>query len=617
MLAPGRTPLSYTQLLNQVETTVERLQQWGTQRQDRIVIVLPNGPLMAVALLAVSCAAVSVPLNPDYTASEFEFHLADLAATAVILLTDLDSPIRAVAQARGLPLLEIAPTGEQAGLFDLLLPPAPHKDAPTPREQVAQSHDVALLLYTSGTTAHPKLIPLSQGNLCTSAQQIAASLGLTPADRCLNVMSFVHIHSLASALLATIAAGGSIVCMAGFDAAAFLAWLEIFQPTWYTAVPAIHQAILIHARQQPTPLDRGALRFIRSSSTTLPPTMMAELEQCFQVPVIEGYGMTEAAGQLCSNPLPPAPRKAGSVGRPAGPTVAIMAEDSTTLLAPGEYGEIVIRGASTMNGYANNPTANQQAFTQGWFRTGDQGYFDADGYLFISNRLKELINRGGAKIAPSEVDHVLLTHPAVAQAVTFAIPHPTLGEDMGAAVVLKTPHAATERELREFAFSQLAGYKVPTQIVIVAEIPLGASGKVQRIGLADKFADKFVREFVAPTGLLETTLAQIWAEVLDKTPIGIFDNFFTLGGDSLLGMQVIARLTTRLGIEILPSQLFAAPSVAELADLIVQEQVQKIDATDLLDLLTEIEMLSPAKVKHQLDQSTALLAPRHFAAAPE
>jgi len=217
----------------------------------------------------------------------------------------------------------------------------------------------------------------------------------------------------------------------------------------------------------------------------MPPQVISELEAAFNTPLIEAYGMTEAAHQMASNPLPPARRIPGSVGIAAGPEVAIMDVDGN-LLDRGLTGEIVIRGPNVTAGYESNPKANAEAYTKGWFRTGDQGVMDADGYLSITGRLKEIISRGGEKISPREVDEILMDHPAVQQVVTFGIPHEKLGEEVGAAVVLREGVTATEKELREFAAIRLADFKIPRKILFLEEIPKGATGKLQRIGLAAK-----------------------------------------------------------------------------------------------------------------------------------
>jgi acyl-CoA synthetase (AMP-forming)/AMP-acid ligase II len=326
---------------------------------------------------------------------------------------------------------------------------------------------------------------LTHANLLASAGNIAGTLALSPADRCLNIMPLFHIHGLVAAILASLHAGGSVFCTPGFNALKFFAWMEEAGPTWYTAVPTMHQAILSRAERNRQVIEANPLRFIRSSSASLPVPVFEQLEKTFNCPVIEAYAMTENAHQMTSNQLPPGKRKPGLVGCAAGPEVAIMAPDGR-ILGPGKEGEIVTRGPNVTRGYENNPSANEAAFAFGWFHTGDQGYMDADGYLKITGRLKEMINRGGEKVAPVEVDEVLMQHPAVHQAVTFAIPHDKLGEDVAAAIVLREDVAATESDIQQFASQKLAAFKVPRRIFIVPEIPKGATGKLQRIGLAQK-----------------------------------------------------------------------------------------------------------------------------------
>jgi oxalate---CoA ligase len=350
---------------------------------------------------------------------------------------------------------------------------------------MAGAEDVALVLHTSGTTSRPKIVPLRHINVTASAYHVGRSLALAPDDACLNIMPLFHIHGLIAAVLSSLAAGGSVCCTPGFNAFRFFSWFDEARPTWYTAVPTMHQALLPLAARNAEIIARGRLRLIRSSSASLPPQVMAALEEAFGVPVLESYGMTEAAHQMASNPLPPRPHYPGSVGVAAGPEIAIM-DDDGDLLAPGKLGEVVIRGRNVTAGYESNPEANARAFTHGWFRTGDQGFLDEDGYLRLTGRLKEIINRGGEKISPLEVDTVLMDHPAVQQVVTFGIPHDKLGEEVGAAVVLREGHALDEHGLREFAGERLAPFKVPRRVVFLSEIPKGATGKLQRIGLAGK-----------------------------------------------------------------------------------------------------------------------------------
>ena len=474
--APGRPTLSYGGLRNQVQVVGQQLRGAGITATDRVAIVLPNGPLAASAFVCMAPWCATAPLNPGYKQSEFEFYLDDLDAGALVVDAGSESPAVGVAKARGIPVISLR-EGERAGEFAL--------DGAAEAPVAERAGDaVALILHTSGTTSRPKMVPLSQANLCASAANIVATLALAPSDRCLNVMPLFHIHGLVAPVLATLAAGASVSCSPGFDALRFFSWLAEVKPTWYSAVPTMHQAILTRAGRNEETVQANVLRFIRSSSASLPPQVMQQLEATFGVPVIEAYAMTEAAHQMCSNPLPPRARKAGCVGPAAGPEVAIM--DATgTALGTGEEGEIVIRGANVTSGYLNNPEANAGAFhAGGWFRTGDQGVMDEDGYVKVTGRLKEIINRGGEKIAPLEIDEVLLDHDAVQQVCAFAAPHPILGEDVAAAVVLAEGAEVGERELRAFAAERLADFKVPRRILFVDEIPKGATGKIQRIGLA-------------------------------------------------------------------------------------------------------------------------------------
>ncbi len=487
--APGRAPLAYGPLRAQVSETVAALNARGIGRRDRVAIVLPNGPEMAVAFLAVAAGAATAPLNPAYRAAEFRFYLTDLRAKALIVEAGSDSPAVEAAGALGVPIIGLAPRRDSAaGLFDLEAGSAADGGAAAAPGPAAPD-DVALVLHTSGTTSRPKIVPLTQGNLCASARNIRATLALTEADRCLNVMPLFHIHGLVAAVLASLGAGAGVFCTPGFNGLRFFAWMEEADPTWYTAVPTMHQAILARAGRNREIVAKSRIRLVRSSSASLPPQVMADLEETFGAAVIESYGMTEAAHQMASNPLPPRPRKPGTVGPAAGPEVAVMGEGDR-LLAAGEVGEVVIRGDNVTLGYENNQEANDEAFSDGWFRTGDQGVVDADGYLTITGRLKEIINRGGEKISPREVDEALLDHPSVAQAVTFAMPHPKLGEEVAAAVVLGEGAKATESELRDHVAQRLADFKVPRRVVFVAEIPKGPTGKLQRIGLHEKLAEE-------------------------------------------------------------------------------------------------------------------------------
>ena len=508
--APGRPDATYQVLRRQVERTVAALNERGVGRGDRVAIVLPNGPEMASAFVSVAAGAVTAPLNPRYTAPEFAFYLSDLGAKALIVAEGDPSPARSAAAELGAPVLEVSADPDRpAGVFEFATPPAPGR-APAARPGMATPDDTALVLHTSGTTSRPKIVPLLHSNVCATARHIRETLALEPSDRCLNVMPLFHIHGLMACVLSTLGAGASVHCTPGFNALKVFGWFDECVPTWYSAVPTMHQAILARAARNPESVKRTKLRFVRSSSASLPTRVMAELEETFGAPVVEAYAMTEAAHQMTCNPLPPALRKAGTVGPAAGPEVSVVAEDGTHL-PPGVEGEVVIRGPNVTLGYENNPKANAAAFTRGWFRTGDLGFRDEDGYFTITGRLKEIINRGGEKVSPREVDEVLMDHPAVQQAVTFAMPHAKLGEEVAAAVVVREgaplsgtaergdgrADAAADRaaervdaervaaDVRAFAASRLAGFKVPRKVVVLDEIPKGPTGKLRRIGLAE------------------------------------------------------------------------------------------------------------------------------------
>ena len=482
--APGLQPLPYRQLRSLVARTVERLNALGIGRNDRVAIALKNGPEMATAFVAVAAGATAAPLNPNYRDEQFEFYLTDLRPKALLVEGGVDSPSRAVAKRLSIPIIELQPWRHLgAGEFSLETNGSSFGNGSA--SGVAGPDDIALVLHTSGTTSRPNIVPLSHRNIISSTRQIQNVLQLSPADRCLNIMPLFHVHGLMAAVSASLAAGASVWCTPGFNALRFFSWMNEVNPTWYTAVPTMHQAILARSRGHREILDRRQLRFIRSASAPLPPQVMEKLEKSFQAPVIEAYGMTEATHQIASNPLPPRARKGGSVGISAGPEIAIMDEQGN-LLPILRAGEVVIRGPNVTRGYENNPQANARAFTDGWFRTGDQGVMDEDGYLRLTGRLKEMINRGGEKISPLDVDEVLMKHPAVAQVVTFAVPHQKLGEEVAAAVVLHDGHTLSDRELRDFADRHLAEFKVPRKIIFLREIPKGATGKLQRIGLAMK-----------------------------------------------------------------------------------------------------------------------------------
>ncbi|MBS1967936.1 MAG: AMP-binding protein [Chloroflexi bacterium SZAS-1] len=475
--APAHPDLSYAQLRANVTALAAQLNGFGLGRGDRIAIAMGNGPEVILAFLAAASCGTAAPLNPKYKQDEFAFYYDDIQAKALITLPGT-MPLAHAAATPTMCIISALPQPD--GTLHFVCERG--ATAPHPTE-LAYPDDVAMILHTSGTTSRPKRVPLRHRNLAASAENIIATYQLGPADTALCVMPLFHIHGIVASMLSTLASGGTVVCPEGFSALEFWRWVETYQPSWYSAVPTMHQMLLARAERNISIIRAHPFRFIRSSSAPLPPVVLEQLEATFAAPVLEAYGMTEASHQMASNPLPPRPHKAGTVGYGVGVEIAIMDEHGT-LLPAGARGEVVIRGPNVIDGYENNPEANATAFTNGWFRTGDQGVIDADGYLGLTGRLKELINRGGEKISPLEIDDVLLRHPAVAEALAFAVPHKTLGEDIHAAVVLKAP--ATEADLREYCAARLAEFKVPRQFHMLDEIPRGATGKPQRINLAQQ-----------------------------------------------------------------------------------------------------------------------------------
>jgi len=600
LLSPERSALSYSDLWQHVQALGDALALAGAAPGAPVATVLPNGIDAAISFLGIASHATCVPLNSALPADEMRFYLEDTRARFILLDQNTDSPARKTARDLGLTVID----------SDVLsTPPVRSRDlqaAPKQAPRAAGESDIALILHTSGTTSKPKLVPLAQANLLASARNIAHGLALQPADRCLNVMPLFHIHGLVGVLLASLAARSSVACTRGFSESTFLERVEEFQPTWYSAVPTIHQVVASMAERYRSRLPGHRFRFIRSSSSALSPATMRSLEASFGAPVIEAYGMTEASHQMASNPLPPGLRKPGSVGLPAGAEIAIM-DPQGTLMRADEVGEIVIRGPGVMTGYGGQVQA-ASAFTDGWFRTGDLGRRDSDGYVFITGRLKEMVNRGGEKVAPREVDEALLEHAELAQAIAFGVSHPTLGEDLVAAVVRKPGSNVEAPALREFLFTRLASHKIPSRIVFVDEIPKGATGKVQRSTLGKRLADLLAPAFVATATDLERSIESIFRTLLGIGAIGVHDNFFALGGDSLSGMQAVVAINQAHGVELIAPALFHHPTIAELAPVV--EQLKAAERDKAATLAREIESLSDEEVERLLAEEEAALAAR-------
>ncbi len=475
VVVPGGARLTYRELREEVRRGAEALAGLGLRRDQAIGMVFENGPEAIVLFLAVAAVGAAAPLNPAYTQAELRFYLEDVDAGALIVPPGGAAAARA-ARPDGAVLVEAAIDADGR-----LRVEAPGRPATAAEPEEPAGEDVALTLHTSGTTGRPKRVPLRHRNLVASVANIAATYQLGPEDVSLCAMPLFHVHGLLASALSTLATGGTVVVPSPFNPLRFWPVVREQRPTWYSAVPTIHRMVLSRARAA-RPGGIESLRFVRSCSSALPPELMAEIERRLDAPVLEAYGMTEACHQIASNPLPPAPREPGSVGLGTGVEVAVL-DASGTSPAAGTAGQVAIRGPNVIDGYAANPQANAESFLGGWFLTGDQGVLDERGYLTLIGRIKELINRGGEKISPREIDEVLLRHPAVAEAVAFGAPHPILGEEVAAAVVLRGD--ASEQDLLAHCREHLAAFKVPRKLHIVEAIPLTATGKVQRRTVAE------------------------------------------------------------------------------------------------------------------------------------
>jgi len=470
--------VTYDSLRQQVLSMANALASAGIRRGDAVAIALPNGLPAIVSFLAASIAGTAAPLNPAYPYEEFLFFLGDTNAR-VLLCPPVGAEVaRSAAADRKIPVISVGMSDH--GDVRLV-------DAPSGATAVEPApDDIALVLHTSGSTGRPKRVPLRHFNLAVSSANIANSYALSEEDVSLCIMPLFHVHGLIGSTMATLLSGGTVVVPGKFNALSFWRTVREHRVTWYSGVPTMHQLLLARAHEKPA--EAATLRFIRSCSAPLSAELIHKIEQLFEVPFVEAYGMTEAAHQMTSNPLPPRHRKAGSVGVGTGLRITILDKEGNHL-GRNQRGEVAIQGANVFRGYENNPEANACAFVDGWFRTGDEGFLDEDCYLHLTGRIKDIIIRGGENVAPHEVDEVLLRHPAVATAATFGRPHPKLGEEVAAAVVLREPNAATESELIKHCREFLAEYKCPAKIYLVKSIPTTGSGKIQRRAVAAALAE--------------------------------------------------------------------------------------------------------------------------------
>ena len=524
LLEPGHGTLTYAGLMDRIDLYRTQLIAKDVRPGDRVGIQLPHGIETICWLLAVMDFAVAAPLDPHLTPRERTFTISNLHLNWLI---------------------------DSNGIH------------PNQRQRPASAApDLAMLLQSSGTTARPKKVPLTHANLLKNLHNVLRILGLNATDRCFNMMPLFHLHGIFFGLLVPLASGGSVVCPAQ-SIPEFPWWMEKYLPTWYSASPTFHQAVLDHTNSSPSLMRQNRLRFIRSSAGPLSAALNRQLEEALETPVIQGYGMTECVHISC-NPLPPGERRTGSVGIGTGPEIAILHEMELVTTA-GQTGEIVIRGDEVIENY-EGLEVQDSSFYKGWLRTGDLGYLDSESYLHLTGRVKEMINRGGQKISPLEVEEVLVEHPAVSKAASFPIPHPRLGEDGAVAIVLNEGYETTEKELRIFCGTRLSSYKVPGYMIFVEDLPKTATGKLIRRNLAQMFDPSIHRKASDNNNLgsnEERQVAAIWCEVLKMPHIERWDNFFHLGGDSILATYMISRVRKVFQVDLPLSRIFEMPTLEE------------------------------------------------------
>jgi len=567
----GKT-MTHGELRGCIRATLANLQRAGFSRGDRLATVFSPGAEEGAALIALASGFTLLPVNPAFNEEEFRRYLSEARAKAMVVEKGTSDTARKVGRDLGIEILDFARESRGDSLGFSIGGSVGGEGA---EPEFSLEGDVLFVIGTSGTTAKPKLVPLTQSNFCWSMHFYNLSFQTNSTDRYLLFMPLFHAHGIFP-LIRVIGMGGCAVCTPSFDPLRFYEWLDGSRATLVTAGPSNYQALLDHAKENLEVIKRNRLRCISTGNAAMPVTVMKELERLFMAPVIESYGMTESIA-ITSNPLPPGKAKHGSAGISWGVEVAVL-DDDGTILPDGKIGEVAVRGDQMTAGYENDPEANGRAFKNGWFMTGDVGFFDEEKYLYIKGRLKELINRGGEKIAPREVEEVLLEHPAVKEAVVFSIPHPKLGEDVGAAVVTRGEGTVSEAELRVYVSGRLAFFKVPSRVLILAELPKGATGKLTRIGMAERLGLAAVKpfgEYVPPRTETERKLAELLGRIFAVDRVGIKDSFFDLGGHSLMAVRLFSEIEKEFGVKLPLSTLFQYPTVEGIAECLGEEGKQK------------------------------------------
>ncbi len=555
--------LSYRALHEQIRSVGNALEHAGIGGRNRVAIIMPDGPALAIAIAAVACHATVVPLNPALTAAEIEDLFVTLGLDAVVAAEGANTPARAIALRHHAAIFDAS---QQEHAVRLVL-----RTKPRERPIVdVRPDDPAIILRTSGTTARPKFVPVTHRNLQSMAARRQHWFGLGPQDRGICVMPLYYAQGIYNALFGQLLLGASVAFPSRTRGGDFCSWLSELRPTWYSAGPTFHRSVLERARSIPKDQLRHALRFIQSGAAPLPPAIHEGLENVFGVPLLDTYGLTEA-GNIAANMIAPSGRRYGTLGKAWPGELAILGRDGN-IAEIGGPGEIVLRGPGLTPGYIDEPEANRAASTNGWFRTGDIGRIDADGFLTVVGRIKELINRGGEKVAPAEIDEALQRHPAVLEAAAFPVPHPRLGEDVAAAVILRPGAAITSLDLRRFLQAALAPFKIPRRIHLVSSLPKGDTGKVLRKELTRLFGAPAGHSETQWTSALEIEIAAIWQSLLDRDGIGPSDDFFELGGDSLLAVEMLCAIERLTARNLPKSILFEAATIRQLAQLLGQEE---------------------------------------------
>lgn len=604
--------LTYRHLLRVTEGIVSSVLGYRIlpkNRRPRIGLVHPNGPGISVMMLSLCQIGEAVPLNPQYSYEEIKRYLAVTRVDVLILpFEGLDSAVEA-AKSLDIPTLRIdwrneckRQKRESNSIASVELP------------ELCKPQDIALVLLTSGSTGDPKVVPLTHENVCTSAEQVGLSIELSATDCALCMWEQHHIGGLVDLLLAPLYFSSQVYIAEGFETSAFFAALMDARPTWYQAVPTALTDILKTARRNKIYLNHHNLRFIRSVASFLSPGLQNALEQCFGVPVIQTYGMTEAGPLITSTRFPPATNPAGSVGHSCGTQIAILAENQWVQSSL-EQGEVAIKGPNVFKGYEGDPSENSNRFHDGWFLTGDLGYLDKSGELFLTGRVKELINRGGEKVNPHEIDARLQAHPDIDSAVTVGIAHPTLGEQVLAAITLANKQRRPDHyELHQWVGAKLAAFKVPARFLVMSKIPTTAVGKPDRRAtklLVEQFLQSANRDTTAPRTALEAEILSMWKAELDVDGLGVHERFSDLGGDSLSSASLVASLESRYRVTLSEEETMQAPTVATMAALITKKTNAATSINDPAKK-TQVSQLTTSETEFSLtmdgDQEKALEA---------